>query len=119
MSRFIFLRVGGQVIILKNKIKWFYSLRFKLILSYMLISFIPLVIFSFFITNSIKNYFKNDRIKYLLTDANIIARNISKGDYFFGKNINLFDEELEKKSLDGAYRILVLNKFYYVIIIPL
>ncbi|MBQ9491729.1 MAG: HAMP domain-containing protein [Firmicutes bacterium] len=115
MSQFIFLRVGGQVIILKNKIKWFYSLRFKLILSYMLISFIPLVIFSFFITNSIKNYFKNDRSKYLLTDANIIARNISKGDYFFGKNINLFDEELEKKSLDGAYRILVLNKFYYVI----
>lgn len=115
MIRFIFLHVGGQVIILKNKIKWFHSLRFKLILSYVSISFIPLIIFAFFITDSIKNYFKNDRSKYLLTDANIIADNISKGDYFFGKNRNLLDAELEKKSLDSAYRILVLNKNYLVI----
>lgn len=44
-------------------------------------------------TNLMENYFRKDRSKILLTDANIIATNIA--NYMDDKN--KFDYEIEKK----------------------
>lgn len=46
----------------------------------------------------------------MLTDANIIATNISKGNYLFNPANRLrFDNELAAKSNEGGYRIIVFN----------
>ncbi len=110
----IFKPNGGLVTILKNRIRWFHSLQWKLILSYSLISLCPLFIFSWLMLNTMENYFKNDRGKSLLTDANIISVNISKGN-FMNSNRLQFDNELESKSNDGGYRIIVLDNMGTVV----
>lgn len=62
-------------------------------------------------TNLIENYFRKDRSKILLTDANIIATNIA--NYMNDKN--KFDYEIEKKSEEGGYRIIVFDTMGTVI----
>lgn len=58
-----------------------------------------------------ENYFRKDRSKILLTDANIIATNIA--NYMDDKN--KFDYEIEKKSEEGGYRIIVFDTMGTVI----
>ncbi len=62
-------------------------------------------------TNLMENYFRKDRSKILLTDANIIATNIA--NYMDDKN--KFDYEIEKKSEEGGYRIIVFDTMGTVI----
>lgn len=61
-----------------------------------------------------ENYFKNDRSKTLLTDANIISSNISKRNYM-SDNCFQFDKELENKSIEGDYRIIIFDAMGTVI----
>ena len=90
--------------------KLIYTLRWKLFLSYLLITIIPLLFFFNSTVASIQNSFREDREKQLLFSANIIARNISKANYLFDDTKGpLFDVEIDTKSKEGSFRVLVFD----------
>ncbi len=79
-------------------------------------SFFPLVIIFSTIITSIEDYYKQDREKALLTNSNIIAGNISKGNYLFDETKRpLFDTEIENKSKEGNFRVMVVDRMGTVV----
>ncbi len=59
---------------------------------------------------SMENYYKMDREYKLLTQANVVAGHIAKQGYLQDpEKKSLFDTELETKSKEGSFRILVLD----------
>ena len=86
---------------------------------YLFISFIPLLFFFNTIMISIKNYYQNDRGRQINAEANIIASTITKNNYFAylgdeSKRQNM-DNEIAYSSTQGAYRILILDNYCYVV----
>jgi signal transduction histidine kinase len=102
------------VIILTSRIKlyrWYHSLRWKLFFSFSIVAFFPILLFFNTILASVQTYYKEDRKNKLLTSANIVAGNITQKKYLTdGRIIALnVDEELDSKSKEGSYRILVFD----------
>ncbi len=91
--------------------KWFLSIRWKLFLSYMAVGLIPLFFSYKTISVSMEDYYRIDKQKLYLNNANIIAGSISKANYLFDESKSLmFDNEIDTKSRDGGFRILVFDK---------
>ncbi len=114
MSRNTSIQNGGWVIIFSkiehNSYKWYQSLRWKLFISYFLISLIPLLAFSYIMSDALLNYFMEVNEKELLYQANKVAGSIKKIGYLNDeKNRAIFDYELDEKSKEENYRILVLD----------
>jgi len=103
-------------IILTNK-RWFYSLRFKFFLSFTAVSFVTLIAFFLTIRISVRDYYLNDRKDALLTSANIIAGNVANYIDQLDDSLawRLFDLELDNKSTENDFRIIVFNAKYMVL----
>ncbi len=57
-----------------------------------------------------ESYYKSDREMKLLASANIIAGNVSRGNYLFDETKRpLFDNEIDLKSREGQFRIMILD----------
>jgi len=96
------------VIISNNKYKWYQSVRWILFICFFFVSSVPLLFFSYTISDTIKQYFKDEKEKELLYQANKIAGSIQKANYLIDDSKRvLFDKELEEKSIEEAFRIIV------------
>lgn len=115
MSLNIFIQ-NGELVIIFSKIdnggyKWYQSLRWKLFISFFLVSLVPLLFFSYTMSDSLMEYFKVSNEKELLYQANKVAGSIKKSEYLTNEdNRAIFDYELEEKSKEENFRILVLDK---------
>ncbi|NLK38531.1 MAG: cell wall metabolism sensor histidine kinase WalK [Epulopiscium sp.] len=117
MSQNISLQNGELVTILIKKLKdSFSSLHWTLLMTYLLVSFVPLLLFVNTIFRTMDDYFVEERKKELLSQANIISGKISSSDYMYDvtKQFKL-DEEIRKISEEGNLRILVMDSTGVVI----
>lgn len=70
----------------------------------------PLLFFSYIMSDTLLNYFMAVNEKELLYQANKVAGSIKKAEYLTDKeNRDIFDYELDEKSKEENYRILVLD----------
>lgn len=86
------------------------SLRWKLFISYLLISLIPLIFFAYSMTNTMETHFSEQKKKDLKNYATRIAASISTSKYLTDDSKRpFFDIELKQKSEEGNFRILVFD----------
>lgn len=79
-------------------------------ITYIIIGFVPLLLFTNTIFRTIDGYFVEERRRELLSQANVISGKISTSDYLTdeGKKYK-FNEELNTISEKGNFRILVID----------
>lgn len=88
--------------------KWYQSLKLWLFAAVFAVGILPVLIYSMFISENLKTYFRDNNEKELLYKANKIAVNIQKNDYLTeDKKRVQFVEELDAKSEEEGYRIIV------------
>lgn len=112
MNRNISLQNGELVIILteeKKKIP-FLSLRWILLLAYVVAGIVPLLLLASTMLHSVQDYFVEERKKELLSQANVISGQVTSLDFLFSDENKVDVEEyILETSQSGNYRILVLN----------
>lgn len=117
MNQSISLQNGEWVTILIKKIKNnFYSLRWSLLFTYILVGFAPLLLFTNTIFRTMDDYFVEERKKELLSQANIISGKISSSNYLYSEaNRYKINEEIREISEKESYRIMVIDSSGVVI----
>jgi len=98
---------------------WFYSIRWKLALSYIALSVVPLLIFNFTIMSLIRDYYMNERISEIQENANVMSGIVASSgfDDLVAGNPNLlfFRQTVNERRDDWGVRIIVTNDAAYVI----
>lgn len=119
MLQNIYIQNGGLDIISTNDeilSKWYHSLRWKIFLSFTVFVLVPIVLFFYTTLMSVQTYYKESRKNDLLTSANVISGNISEGSYLKNNTISYdMREELDIKSREGSFRILIFDNNLRVI----
>ncbi|WP_341877438.1 HAMP domain-containing sensor histidine kinase [Defluviitalea saccharophila] len=99
-----------MVIILKIEIKQFHSLRWKILFIFMLISFLPLMLFSMTLYKRLENHYIEERKAELLRQANVTAGHIAIGKYLLDDTKKeLFSYEMEQTSKEIEARVIVVD----------
>ena len=111
MNPNIFLQNGELVIILiKKEQTRFVSLRWVLLVTYLVVGLIPLLLIANTILHSIQEYFVEERKKELLSQANVIAGQLSSNDFFAdGEQREELEEMILKTGQEKNFRVLVLD----------
>lgn len=111
MSLSIYTLSGGLVTISSDKgLKWYQSLKWLLFIIYFFIGFIPLLLFSFTMSDTLKSYFADTNEKEVLYQANKIAGAIQKAEYLTDPaKKESFEYEMDEKSSEENFRIIVVN----------
>lgn len=98
------------MVIIFNRIKEHYGLRWKLFVGYILVAFIPVVIISRTINTSIEDYFLSNKEGELKRKLTRIADLVSEENYIFDKNKSKeFKNAMLVKSIEESMRILILD----------
>ncbi len=109
MNPCIFIR-NGELVIILNKSKWYYSIKWKLFISFFFISLIPLLFFSNTVVRTLEKSYIDERQRDILRQANIIAGHVYIGNYLLDESKkNVFDYYLEQTSKEGSFRIIVID----------
>ena len=111
MNPNISLQNGELVTILTKKREApFISLRWVLLVTYVIIGVIPLLLMANTILHSIQGYFVEERKKELLSEANVIAGQLASYDFFTNaESQESLEEMVLKTSQDEDFRVLVLD----------
>lgn len=112
MNQLIFIQNGEWVIILRINFKWIHSLRWKLLITYMMISFLPLMFFSLGIYNTLEKHYIQERKAELQRQANITAGHIVVTGYLKDSTIEqkrLFHSDIQQTSKEIGARIIVVD----------
>lgn len=96
--------------------KWFHSLRWRLLILFFLVSYIPLMFFSSILLERMESYYleasKNDNLK----QANMIARQIKEENYLVdNSNSSLFKTLIANNSSENSGRVLVVDASGFVV----
>lgn len=82
--------------------KWFQSLRWKLLLLFFLVSYMPLIIFSTVILDRMETYSLQESKKEWLSNANKVAVQIKEADYLVNnKNLDLLSSWIQTRSSEN------------------
>lgn len=77
---------------------------------YFFIGFVPLLLFSFSVNDTLKSYFTDINEKEVMYQANKIAGNIQKEEYLTDPaKKESFEYEMDEKSMEENFRIIVVN----------
>lgn len=117
MNQNIFLQNGELVIILiKRENAPFISLRWILLVTYLIVGIIPLLLIANTILHSIQGYFVEERKKELLSQANVIAGQLASYDFFTNdENKEALEEMVLETGQDKDFRILILDSSAVVV----
>ncbi len=86
------------------------TLRGRLFITYLLVSFLPLICFSFIATNAIEKFYINDRKSSYMSSANIISGYVTNSSQISDPNqVQFLDREIREKAKEGNFRVLILN----------
>lgn len=118
MNLSIYIQSGGLVIISSDSgVKWYQSLKWLLFIIYFFIGFIPLVLFSFIMSDTLKSYFADTNEREILYQANKIAGTIQKSEYLTDpEKKDSFEYEMDEKSNEENFRIIVVNSAGVVVV---
>lgn len=87
------------------------TLRGRLFITYLLVSFLPLLCFSYTAMNAIEGFYLDDRKSSYMSSANIISGYITNVAQITDPNqILLLDNEIREKAREGNFRVLILDK---------
>jgi len=98
-----------------KQFKWqrFFSIRWKLMLIYLFISLVPFLFYYLVIVNSIRDYYQGDREDRMRYEVHLIASRIAVTNYFdYLDDEDMrqdIDIEIVERSIQGTYRILILD----------
>lgn len=117
MNQNISLQNGELVtILIKKENAPFISLRWVLLVTYVIIGILPLLLISNTLLHSIQSYFVEERKKELLSEANVIAGQLASYDFFENTT---HQEDLQEMMLNMGqeedFRILVLDNSAIVV----
>ncbi len=101
-----------NLIIYKNGQRtWrFNTLRTRLFLSCMLVSFIPLILFSYTSIREIENFYENKSKSSLMSSANVVAGYItSPTNFTITSEKARLNSDIRNKAKEGQFRVLVFN----------
>lgn len=94
-------------IILKKTNEWFFSLRWRLVVTYFIIILLTLFLISIYILNSLQEYFFTQKNIELLTKANVIVNIASK---YVGYNDEFILAAIKEVDIDKKIRIIITDK---------
>ena len=105
--------------ITSDKLPWYQSIRWRLALSYIALSIVPLFVFNFTIMAFIQNYFQTDRQHETLQRAHIVS-DIATGFTFDVLNrdnasLGLFRSQVRQRSDEWGVRIIVTDHYARII----
>ena len=96
------------VIILKKSNEWFFSIRWRLVITYFIIILLTLFLISIYILNSLEEYFFSQKNIELLTKANIIAgMTFAK---YIDYNNGLIKEYIPELQIGKDIRVIITDK---------
>ena len=112
MNQFIFIQSGEWDIILTIKFKWIHSLRWKLLVTYMVLSFLPLMFFSISVYNTLEKHYIQERKAELQRQVNIMAGHIVVTGYLKESTIEqkqLLYSDIQQTSKEIGARIMIVD----------
>ena len=102
-----------------DKVHWFHSIRWKLALSYLMVSIAPLVFFYITVLGDIEDHYIGDRQGRLLHSADMEATILSTTNYLYnlmeGPFIQVANQQIFARSQRGTYRIIVFDNRFTVV----
>lgn len=97
-------------ILTKEKKIPFISLRWILLLAYMVAGIVPLLLLASTMLHSVQDYFVEERKKELLSQANVISGQVTSADFLFSVASKVDIEEfILETSQTEDYRVLILD----------
>ena len=94
-----------------NKTRWYFSLRASLLVSYVVISFLPLMFNTLTVYTALEKQSINERMGEISRQANVMARTVEVGNFIFDSTKTvIFNNAVEEISKDISGRILVMDK---------
>lgn len=94
----------------------FHTFRWRILLSYIIVSLIPLSVFYVSVTTVLENYFFEQREKEVLRQAGFTASQIQRGDYILDESkLPLLDTDIKQTSIANNLRIIVTDKMGTVV----
>ena len=97
-------------ILTKEKKIPFISLRWILLLAYMVAGIVPLLLLASTMLHSVQDYFVEERKKELLSQANVISGQVTSADFLFSNASKVDIEEfILETSQTEDYRVLILD----------
>ena len=100
---------------MKIKSHWLYSLRFKLFISFLAVSMLPLIFLVFTSTSAIENYLISNNERALNRKANMYATTIATGGLLDESRSSILFTTMRSNALSESFRILVLDTNAFVL----
>ena len=96
--------------------KWFHSLRWRLLILFFLVSYIPLMFFSSILLERMETYYLTESETNWRRQANMVSSQIKDGNYLVdNSNIPAFKKLIASQSTDNNCRILVVDASGFVV----
>ena len=96
--------------------KWFHSLRWRLLILFFLVSYIPLMFFSSILLDRMEIYYLSESETNWRRQANMVSSQVKDGNYLVDNSNNvLFKNMITKQSTDNNCRILVVDSSGFVV----
>lgn len=87
-----------------------WTLRGRLLFSYLIVSFLPLLLFSYTAINEIEKFYLEDRLNSYMSSANVISGYVTNRSQLIDETQRaLLDKEIRDKSKEGDFRVLILD----------
>ena len=101
------------------KVRWYHSIRWKLALSYIVVSLAPLVFFYITVLIDIENTYIADRQSRLLSSAHFEATYLTTANYMGhlgeGPRTDMLNNGIVSRSRERGYRIMVFDHRFTVV----
>ena len=102
-----------------GKVRWVYSIRWKLALSYLIVSIAPLFFFYFTVLGDIEEVYISDRQRRLLYSAQIEVGQLAAANYLEnlmeGPLMTILNNDMTTRARNGDFRILLFDDRFTVV----
>ncbi len=107
---------GELVIISSNKFKWYQTVRFKLLITFFLVSIVPMIFFIFNVSNTLSSHFESENKKEALYIANKVAGSIQRAGYLNDTSKKeAFQQDIKSRGEEENCRIIVVDKNAFIL----
>ncbi len=103
--------LSGELVTISSKLKLYQTVRFKLLITFFLVSIVPMVCFLFNASSSLREHFESENKKEALYIANKVAGSVQSGNYLndLSKREEL-QQDIKTRGEDENCRIIVVDR---------
>ena len=102
-----------------GKVRWYHSIRWKLALSYLIVSILPLVFFYITVLSDIEDHYirerQNSLMESAIMEANLLSVYNYLGNLMEGPLMQLLNHDIAERSQNEGYRIMVFDHRFMVV----